>query len=94
MRCLCISSFIVHILDAKMSNGGDCGVEEFESVPPWVLLPAARECCPRAFDAVFKLDLYGGSDSDELNKVFDFPFWRLDHDVHTLNCHRVASSAR
>ena len=42
----------------------------------------ARECCPRAFDAVFKLDLYGVLESDELTKVFDFPFSREEVDVH------------
>ena len=54
----------------------------------------ARECCPRAFDAVFKHDLYGvfEIESDELPKVFDFPSWRKDLDVHTLDCCRDASS--
>ena len=31
-----------------------------------------RECCPRAFDAVFKLDLYCVFEDDEMTKVFDF----------------------
>ena len=36
------------------------------------LLPVARECCPRAFDAVVELDLECAFEYDELAKVFDF----------------------
>ena len=41
-------------------------------------MTVARKCCPRAFDVVFKLDMYGVFESDELTKVFYFPFWRQD----------------
>ena len=44
---------------------------------------------PRAFGAVFDLDLDYVLESDDLAKAFDFTFWWQDLDVHPLNCQRV-----
>ena len=75
-----ISSVIVHVPEAQKR------AEELQSVPQLVswrrqLLSVAPERCPRALDAVTRLDLDCVFEGAELAEVFDFSFAWQDPDA-------------
>ena len=83
-----ISTFIDHVPEAKARDGVTVASKSLS-----LSCSGSLGDINAHFDAVVELDLDCVVESDELAEVFDSLFWRQDLDVHSSNCHHVASSA-